>query len=504
MKKLVILFTLFLPMILDAQNVAINNDGSQADNTALLDVKSTTKGILVPRMTTTERNAINSPALGLTVFDMTTYSYWIFRGDLNGGWAELQHTYNNYWESDGVHLYNKNNGNVGIGTNLPASKLTINGINPVFAIMNNGLSNSFIQADGSNMKISTGYDNPVGKLALGTKGNDYMFIDHLGRVSIGTSSNFDAEFKFNGTSPRFAFLHNEVQKGFIRLNGDDFKMGTYAGNTGNIVFSPKGVDKVWIDETGQVGIGTNSPTSVLTVNSINPVIQLRNGDVDKGFLQLVNDDMRIGMNVANANGRLIVRTDATDRVWFHNNGKVSMGTTSTYGGQLSIGNDFATAGVNFFNGNVNTFNISSYGGNAWVETFTDQLILRSGSGASLYLKNSGQATIGLVSPANGYRLTVLGKIMCADISTSGSYNWPDYVFGDGYNLKPLTDLRRFIEENKHLPNIPSAAEVEKDGIQLGDMSRRLVEKVEELTLYIFQLKDEIDSLKRQIPVKQLF
>jgi hypothetical protein len=498
MKKLVILFAFFLPVLLHAQSVAINNDGSLPDNTALLDLKSSTKGVLIPRMTTAERNAISSPVVGLTVFDISTYSFWVFRGDLNGGWSELQHTYNNYWTSDGLHMHSKNTGNVGIGTNTPASKLTINDINPVFAIMNNGLANSFIQGDGANMKIGTSPDNPTGKLALGTKGNDYMFIDPFGRVSIGTSSNFDAEFKLNGVSPRFAFLHNDVQKGFIRLTGDDFKIGTYPGNSGRIILSPKNVDKVWIDETGQVGIGTSSPGSVLTVNGTNPIIQLRNGDDDKGFIQLVNDDMRVGLNVANANGRFIVRTDATDRVWVHNNGKVSMGTVSTFGSQLSIGNDFTTAGINFFNGNENTFNISSSAGNAWIETFTDQLILRSGLGASLYLKNSGQATIGFVTPANGYRLTVLGSIKCAEVSTSPIYNWPDYVFGEGYKLKPLAELKKFVDENKHLPNIPSATEVAANGIQLGDMSKRLIEKVEELTLYIFQLKEQIDSLKKQM------
>jgi len=63
-------------------------------------------------------------------------------------------------------------------------------------------------------------------------------------------------------------------------------------------------------------------------------------------------------------------------------------------------------------------------------------------------------------------------------------------------------VKKFIDENNHLPNIPPAAEIEKNGVQLGDMSKRLIEKVEELTLYILQLQDQIDDLKKQIPVKK--
>ncbi|MBK8496454.1 MAG: hypothetical protein IPL50_16690 [Chitinophagaceae bacterium] len=57
-------------------------------------------------------------------------------------------------------------------------------------------------------------------------------------------------------------------------------------------------------------------------------------------------------------------------------------------------------------------------------------------------------------------------------------------------------MKRFIHEKKHLPNIPAATEIEKNGIQLGDMSKRLMEKVEELTLYIIQLQEPVDELKK--------
>ena len=69
------------------------------------------------------------------------------------------------------------------------------------------------------------------------------------------------------------------------------------------------------------------------------------------------------------------------------------------------------------------------------------------------------------------------------------------MFLKDYGLRSLSDLKSFIELNKHLPDIPPASEIEKNGLELGDMQKRLTQKVEELTLYILQLKEEIDLLK---------
>jgi hypothetical protein len=72
-----------------AQSVAINNDGSMADQNAILDIKSNTKGLLIPLMTTGQRTVIVSAVPGLTAFDNETFSFWVYKGDLNGGWSEI-------------------------------------------------------------------------------------------------------------------------------------------------------------------------------------------------------------------------------------------------------------------------------------------------------------------------------------------------------------------------------------------------------------------------------
>ena len=74
-------------------------------------------------------------------------------------------------------------------------------------------------------------------------------------------------------------------------------------------------------------------------------------------------------------------------------------------------------------------------------------------------------------------------------------DWPDYVFGGDHALMPLGELEAYIGEHQHLPGIPTAAEVEQEGADLGEMNRLLMEKVEELTLYIIDLQKQIDEMK---------
>jgi len=71
----------------------------------------------------------------------------------------------------------------------------------------------------------------------------------------------------------------------------------------------------------------------------------------------------------------------------------------------------------------------------------------------------------------------------------------DYVFEENYFLSPLSEVESFIKTNKHLPNIPSAEQFKSDGYKVGEMDEMLLRKIEELTLYIIELKKEIEELK---------
>ena len=74
---------------------------------------------------------------------------------------------------------------------------------------------------------------------------------------------------------------------------------------------------------------------------------------------------------------------------------------------------------------------------------------------------------------------------------------PDYVFADNYNLKSLGEVEAFIKSNSHLPNIPNAAEIESNGQDVGTMQLKLLEKIEELTLYTIEQEKEIEALKQK-------
>jgi hypothetical protein len=106
--------------------------------------------------------------------------------------------------------------------------------------------------------------------------------------------------------------------------------------------------------------------------------------------------------------------------------------------------------------------------------------------------------IGTAQKAAGYKVNVGGKIIAEELRVSLRANWPEYVFEKNYTLPSFEALEKYIQTNKHLPNIPSATEVEKNGIAVGEMQTKLMEKVEELTLYMLQLKKENDALKLSI------
>jgi hypothetical protein len=80
-------------------------------------------------------------------------------------------------------------------------------------------------------------------------------------------------------------------------------------------------------------------------------------------------------------------------------------------------------------------------------------------------------------------------------------SWPDYVFEKGYNIKSLEEVEKYIDENKHLPNVPSEEEIDKGGLNLGEMDAILLGKIEELTLYMIALKKENKELRSLIDKK---
>jgi hypothetical protein len=210
MKKFyALIFLLAISFSLKAQSVAINNDGSSADTSAILDIKSTTKGLLIPRLTATQRNAIVTPATGLLVYVTNSKKgFYYYTGT---AWAYITDNKNNLWSGVAPAIYTTTS-NVGIGTATPRMPLHI------------------ASATGLGMVL----ENPV-PLTTGLQSGIYF----------KSSNEYYGAVKAIGTGSDYGRL------GFF----------TYAGAD-----SSQLLERVSISDDGTVGIGTTAPAATLEVN----------------------------------------------------------------------------------------------------------------------------------------------------------------------------------------------------------------------------------------------
>lgn len=152
--------------------------------------------------------------------------------------------------------------------------------------------------------------------------------------------------------------------------------------------------------------------------------------------------------------------------------------------------DDASYGMSIkYNGGVNNLEILGHalsGGTS--ETYGPHMIIS---------RNTGNVAIG-ADFANGYRLSVDGKVACEEVLVELNGTWPDYVFEEEYNLKSIEELEQYIIAEKHLPGIAAAKEIESNGLQIGEMQKVLTEKIEELTLYIIELNKSNNRLLERI------
>lgn len=119
------------------------------------------------------------------------------------------------------------------------------------------------------------------------------------------------------------------------------------------------------------------------------------------------------------------------------------------------------------------------------------------TGALLAIKaiQNGNVGIGTSNPTE--KLTVAGNISSREVKVIVDAG-ADFVFENDYKLNSLDFLDKFIKENKHLPEIASAEEMRKDGINLSEMNIKLLQKIEELTLYMIEMKNENAKMKSDI------
>ena len=105
---------------------------------------------------------------------------------------------------------------------------------------------------------------------------------------------------------------------------------------------------------------------------------------------------------------------------------------------------------------------------------------------------------GVVVPA-GFELAVGGEIICEEVLVNLEADWPDYVFSPDYKRPDIEEWKAYIAENKHLPGLPSAAEVTaRGGFEIGETNRLLLEKIEELTLIIIDQQTQLDQVQQAL------
>ncbi|MBB6129951.1 hypothetical protein [Mucilaginibacter lappiensis] len=195
-------------------------------------------------------------------------------------------------------------------------------------------------------------------------------------------------------------------------------------------------------------------------------------------------------------------------------GNVGIGTTtpsarlSISGGALLMDNASWYSSKNASGTTTSLFGIgldnNIYMGDLFGNDPTGNVIFRTNGVDQIRINPSGNVAIGTTDP-KGYKLAVNGSVIATSMTVKVNSAWPDYVFKKDYQLPSLQDVKTYIDQNQHLPEVPSEQQIAKEGLNLGDMNKLLMKKVEELTLYLIdehkKNKDQqvqIDQLKKEI------
>ncbi len=335
-------------------------------------------------------------------------------------------------------------------------------------------------------KIDFYYSSPTSRYGIGLQGSLLqMYTDGIGSditFGYGSSTSFTEGMRIKGNG-NVGIGVNPTEKLHVVASNSSSTAKFYQGGTGNAISALSnngsaieataynlsaptikvlgGAYSIVTD--GAVGIGTTSPTQAgLVVNKVVGATNAIFGSNTSG-VSLQSNYPGIGFNTYYNGGSYMIGSGGAGYVGANpSNGRLIFATTSAN----------ANAGI-----------ANPLYDKLWID---NDGTVRMGS-SNLNAEN--------VNLGVGYKLKVYGKIITEEVRVQLKSAWPDYVFNEGYKKLTLPELETYLKANKHLPNVPSAAEIEKDGQLLGEIQRKMLEKIEELSLYVIELKKEIDALK---------
>lgn len=247
-----------------------------------------------------------------------------------------------------------------------------------------------------------------------------------------------------------------------------------------------------------VGIGTTNPTTKLSiVTPINTTGWTHTGQYN-GLDSIIVGEGVGGVSAAIGtltNHAFRLNSFGQGRMSIYPSGDIVVGSNSSGSfGKFTVQTPNNSYGISHISdqGNILATNIG--GTSAGIGTFsnTNMRIFSNGLSRIMIAASNGNVGIGTDNPT--YKLSVVGNIRSYEVVVEN--NWADYVFDENYQIPSLTEVEKFIKQNKHLPNIPSAKEIKENGLQLGDTQKRMMEKIEELTLYMIEANKRIEALEQ--------
>jgi hypothetical protein len=279
------------------------------------------------------------------------------------------------------------------------------------------------------------------------------------RANTGGGAGFGANLQFSDNQTR---SYNMIQSSVYGL-----QFMNYYG-------SGPWTERMRVIPNGNVGIGTPSPSAKLHVVGIGSNLNVGNSDVISGDLVVqANTGSRNISKGAALEFVIPANTDGSN-LW-------GQGRIMTVAGDANSG----SAGGKMVLGTRRYWQKPGTSGMAW------------NYGDDIAIDEAGYVGIGTTSP--DAKLAVKGQVHAQEVKVdlNGAVA-PDYVFEKDYKLTSLEEIKNYIDQNKHLPEVPSAKEMEKNGVQLGEMNMLLLKKIEELTLYQIEANRKIEILQREI------